>query len=45
MARVVARWREYAHELRLPQREVRALAPAFEHRSLADALHGGARRN
>jgi len=45
MARVVARWREYAHTLRLPEREVRTLAPAFEHRSLADALHGGARRN
>jgi len=45
MARVVARWREYAHELRLPEREVRRLAPAFEHRSLADALRGGARHD
>ena len=45
MGRIVARWREYARGLRLPEREVRALAPAFEHRSLADALHGSARRN
>jgi hypothetical protein len=45
MARVVARWREYAQALRLPQREIQALAPAFEHPSLADALRGGSRRN
>ena len=43
MARVVGRWREYARGLRLPEREVRALTPAFEHASLADAQRGGPR--
>jgi serine/threonine-protein kinase HipA len=43
MAQVVRRWREHAQRLRLPEREVRKLAPAFEHESLRDALRGGAR--
>jgi len=43
MARVVSRWGEYARALRLPQREIEALASAFEHQSLADALRGGSR--
>ena len=45
MARVVARWREYAHALRLPEREVRTLAPAFAHASLGDAVRGRGPRN
>jgi len=40
MAQVVRNWREYAKRLRLPEREMRTLAPAFEHESLRDALRG-----
>ena len=40
MAQVVRRWRDYARRLRLPEREVRKLTPAFEHESLRDALRG-----
>ena len=43
MAQVVRRWRDYAQRLRLPEREVRKLTPAFEHGSLHDALRGGTR--
>lgn len=43
MAQVVRDWRTYAARLRLPEREMRTLAPAFEHESLRDALRGSAR--
>jgi len=43
MAQVVRNWRAYATRLRLPEREMRTLAPAFEHESLRDALRGATR--
>jgi serine/threonine-protein kinase HipA len=44
MAAIVSRWREYAKRLRFAEREMRKLAPAFEHDSLRDALRGEGRR-
>ena len=43
MAQVVRDWRPHGARLRLPEREMRTLAPAFEHQSLRDALRGNAR--